>query len=304
MSSEWITISKEFAEATAKVAAFTAAVHTGSRGSSSGVLWRPGIIVTAEHALERDESIQATLPDGQVAETKLAGRDPGSDIAVLRCEQAKGGVPAFGDTTALQPGNVTLVVGRTRASGPVASLAFVSMVAKERRLWGGGLLSPYVRLDVGLQRTGVGGAVVDAEGRVVGLATPKFAHVGALALPVATVNRVVDALLAKGRIPRGYLGVGLQQVRLPENLRETLQRKEKSAAMVLEVEAGGPAHQSGVVIGDILVSLNGKAVTRLEDVQSQLQGETIGTSVNAQFLRGGVSREVSIAIGERPNGGE
>jgi S1-C subfamily serine protease len=176
------------------------------------------------------------------------------------------------------------------------------MVANERRLWGGLSLSPYVRLDVALQRTGVGGAVVDAEGRVAGIATPKFAPVGALALPVATANRVVDALLTQGRIPRGYLGVGLQPVRLPENLRETLQRREKTAAIVLEVEPGGPAHNAGVVIGDILLSLNTKPVARLEDVQAHLHGENIGKSVAARFLRGGAPRDVTIAIAERPNG--
>jgi S1-C subfamily serine protease len=302
MSSEWATLSIELAETTAKAGAHAVAVHTESRGSSSGVIWRPGIIVTAEHALQRDEDIQLTLPDGQVADAKLAGRDSSTDVAVLKCEQASTGVPSFGDTTALRPGNVTLVVGRTRASGPVAALAFVSMVASERRLWGGLSLSPYVRLDVALQRTGVGGAVVDAEGRVAGIATPKFAPAGALALPVTTVNRVVDALLAQGRIPRGYLGVGLQPVRLPENLRETLQRREKTAAIILEVELGGPAHNAGVVIGDILLSLNAEPVARLEDVQAHLRGENIGKSVAARFLRGGAPRDVTIAIAERPNG--
>jgi S1-C subfamily serine protease len=302
MSSEWATLSKELAETTAKAGEYAVAVHTESRGSSSGVIWRSGIIVTAEHALQRDEDIQLTLSDGKVAGAKLVGRDSSSDVAVLKCERASAAVPSFSDTATLHPGNVTLVVGRTRASGPIAALAFVSMVASERRLWGGLSLSPYVRLDVALQRTGVGGAVVDAEGRVAGVATPKFAPVGALALPVATVNRVVDALLTQGRIPRGYLGVGLQPVRLPENLRETLQRQEKTAAIVLEVEPGGPAHNAGVVIGDILLSLNSKPVTRLEDVQAHLHGENIGKSVAARFLRGGAPRDVTITIAERPNG--
>ena len=302
MSSEWAKLSKELAETTANAGAHAVAVHTESRGSSSGVVWRPGIVVTAEHALQRDEDIQLTLPDGKVAAAKLAGRDASTDIAVLKCEQVSAAVPSFIDTTTLLAGNVSLVVGRTRASGPIAALAFVSMVADERRLWGGLALAPYVRLDVALPHTAVGGAVVDTEGRVAGIATPKFAPAGALALPVATVNRVVDALLAQGRIPRGYLGVGLQPVRLPENLRETLQRRERTAAIVLEVEPGGPAHNAGVVIGDILLSLNGKQVTRLQDVQAHLTGENIGKSIAARFLRGGAPRDASIAVAERPNG--
>jgi S1-C subfamily serine protease len=302
MSAEWLAISNELAEATEKIGGHAVAVHTEARGSTSGVIWRPGIIVTAEHALRRDEEIQVTLPDGKTAGAKLVGRDPSTDLAVLKCEEATAVPATFGDSDALKAGHVTLVVGRTRASGPVAALGFVSLVTKERRLWGGGAVSPYLRLDVALQRTGIGGAVVNSEGKIVGLATPKFAPAGALAIPVVTVNRVIDALLEKGRIPRGYLGVGLQPVRLPEGLRETLQRKEKTAAMVLEVEPDGPAHKAGVVIGDILTKIDGKPVMRLEDVQAHLHGEGIGKTVRAEFLRGGAPREVSIVVGERPDG--
>ncbi|HEY1482636.1 MAG TPA: trypsin-like peptidase domain-containing protein [Candidatus Acidoferrum sp.] len=302
MSAEWLAISNELAEATEKIGAHAAAVHTEARGSTSGVIWRPGIIVTAEHALRRDEEIQVTLPDGKTAGAKLVGRDPSTDLAVLKCDEATAAPAAFGDSDALKAGNVTLVVGRTRASGPVAALSFVSLVTKARRLWGGDAVAPYVRLDVALQRTGIGGAVVNAEGKIVGVATPKFAPAGALAIPVTTANRVIDALLEKGRIPRGYLGVGLQPVRLPEGLRETLQRKEKTAAMVLEVEPDGPAHKAGVVIGDILTKIEGKPVMRLEDVQAHLHGEGIGKTVRAEFLRGGAPREVSIVVGERPDG--
>jgi S1-C subfamily serine protease len=117
------------------------------------------------------------------------------------------------------------------------------------------------------------------------------------------VNRVVDALLAKGHIPRGYLGVGLQPIRLPESLRDTIQRREKTATIVLEVDPGGPAHKAGVLIGDILISLNGNPVVRLEDVHAHLHGEGIGKTLNGEFLRGGVRRQANIVIGERSNGG-
>jgi len=253
--------------------------------------------------LRRDEEIQVTLPDGNVAGATLQGRDPSTDLALLKCEAASNAPATFGDSTALKAGQLALVVGRTRASGPVAALGCVSLVSRERRIWGGAAISPYIRLDVALQRTAVGGAVVDANRRIVGITTPKFAPFGALALPVATVNLVVDALLAKGHIPRGYLGVGLQPIRLPENLRETLQRREKTAVIVLEVEPEGPAHKAGVLIGDILIGLNGKPVMRLEDVHAHLHGEQIGKAVSAEFLRGGVRREASIVIGERPKGG-
>lgn len=303
MSAELIDLSNALAQATAGAAANVVAVHTEARGSASGVTWRPGVIVTAEHALRRDEEIQITLPDNRVVPASFAGRDPSTDLAVLKCAEAAAAVSSFGDVTALQPGNITLVVGRTRASGPVAALGVVSLVAAERRTWTGAALAPYIRLDVGLQPTAVGGAVVDAQGRIVGIATPRFARFGAMAIPGPAVDRVVNTLLKKGHIPQGYLGVGLQPVRLPDALRQSLQRAEKTAAIVLEVEPESPAHKAGIVIGDILIALAGHPVTRLEDVHAQLHGEAIGKPLPLKLLRGGAIQELNIVVGERARGG-
>jgi len=304
MSAELIELSNALAQITERAAPSTVAVHTEARGSSSGVVWRPGVIVTAEHALRRDEEIQVTLPDGRVVPAVLRGRDSATDLAVLKCAEAGTGLPEFGDVGLLKPGSITLAVGRTRASGPVVALGVVSLVAPERRTWTGAALAPYIRLDVGLQPTAVGGVVIDAQGHASGVATSKFARFGAIAIPAHTVSAVVDTLLEKGRIPRGYLGVGLQQVRLPEALRQSLQRNEKTAAIVLDVEPNGPAHKAGIVIGDILVSLGGRQVAQLEDIQSQLHGEVIGKPVAVKFIRGGAMQEVSMLIGERLHGRE
>lgn len=304
MSAELIALSNALAQATDRAAAHTVAVHTEARGSSSGVVWRNGVIVTAEHALRRDEEIQITLPDGRVVAAALAGRDSSTDLAVLKCAEAASPVTETADVSSIKPGCLALVVGRTRASGAVAALGAVSLVAPERRTWTGATFSPYVRLDVGLQPTAVGGAVIDAHGRVIGIATPRFAHFGAIAVPAPTVNRVVDTLLQKGRIPRGYLGVGLQPVRLPDALRHALQRTEKAAAIVLDVEPEGPAHKAGIVIGDIFVAFAGHAVTRLEDIHAQLAAESIGKSLPVKFVRGGALQEASIVVGERAHGAD
>jgi S1-C subfamily serine protease len=304
MSAELIELSNTLAQTTGRAAANVVAVHAEARGSASGVIWRAGIIVTAEHALRRDEEIHITLPDGRVVPATLVGRDPSTDLAVLKCTEASAQVPSFGEPNALKPGSLTLVVGRTRASGPVAALGVVSLVSAERRTWTGAALVPYIRLDVGLQPTAVGGAVVDAQGHTVGIATPRFARFGAIAIPATAVNRVIDTLLKKGHIPQGYLGVGLQPVRLPEALRQSLQRSEKTAAIVLEVEPESPAHKAGIVIGDILVALAGHPVARLEDVHSQLHGESIGKPLALKFVRGGAIQEVNIVVGERQRGGE
>lgn len=299
MSAELIALSNALAQATERAAASAVAVHTEARGSSSGVLWRSGVIVTAEHALRRDEDIQVTLPEGRVVSATLTGRDASTDLAVLKCSEATSAVAGTGDVSRIKPGNLALVVGRTRASGPVAALGAVSLVVTERRAWTGAALAPYIRLDIGLQPTAVGGAVIDPSGQIIGIATPRFARFGAIAVPAPTVHRVVDTLLQKGRIPRGYLGVGLQPVRLPDALRKTLKRDDQTAAMVLEVEPEGPAHKAGILIGDIFVALAGHTVARLEDVHGQLGSESIGKSLPLKFVRGGALQEVSVVVGER-----
>jgi serine protease Do len=304
MSAELVNLSNALAQATDHAAASLVAIHTEARGSSSGVIWRDGIIVTAEHALRRDEEIHATLPDGRVVPATLAGRDPSTDLAVLRCAEAGNRAIEAGDAAAVKAGSLTLIVGRTRASGPVAALGVVSLVVAERRTWTGASFAPYIRLDAGVQPTAVGGAVVDVHGKIIGIASPRFARFGAIAIPAATVDRVAETLLKKGRIPRGYLGVALQPVRLPEQLRKSLQHDEKTAAIILEVESDGPAHKAGIVIGDILVTLAGQPIARPENVQPHLQAENIGKSLNARIVRGGAVRDVSILVGERANGAE
>ena len=304
MSTALIELSNALAQATDRASSSVVAVHTERRGSSSGIVWRAGVIVTSEHSLRRDEEIQVTLPNNRVVSATLAGRDPSTDLAVLKCPDAVNAVPEFGDVAQLKPGSLTLVVGRTRASGPVAALGVVSLIAPDRRTWTGASLVPYVRLDVGLQPTAVGGAVIDATGKVVGLATPRFARFGAIAVPASAINKVADTLLQKGHIPRGYLGVGLQPVRLPDALREKLKWDEKTAAIVMDVHPGGPADKAGIVIGDIFIALAGHAITRLEDIQSHLAGDAIGKTLPLKFVRGGTIQEGSIVVAERPHGGE
>jgi S1-C subfamily serine protease len=305
MSSQLIELSNALASATEQAAATVVAVHSEPRGSASGVVWRPGIIVTSEHALRRDEEIRVTLPNGSVAPATLVGRDPSTDLAVLKCSEATSAIATAntGDAKSLKPGSLILAVGRTRVSGPVAAFGAVSLVANERKTWTGVSLSPYVRLDVSIQPTAVGGAVVDAAGKTFGIITPRFGRFGSTLTPAATVNSVVETLLEKGRIPRGYLGVGLQPVRLPEALRQTLKREERTAAIVLEIEPDSPANKAGLMIGDIIVSLGGDKVTRLEDIHSKLHGSAIGKPFAIGFVRGGALQTAEINVAERPHGG-
>ncbi len=306
MSSQLVELSNALAAATEQAAATVVAVHAEPRGSASGVVWRPGVIVTSEHALRRDEEIHVTLADGRVAHATLVGRDPSTDLAVLKCAEATNAIASAstGDASTLKPGSLILAVGRTRASGPVAAFGVVSLMTVERKTWTGASFSPYVRLDISIQPTAVGGAVIDAAGKIFGVITPRFGRFGSTLTPAATVNNVVDTLLEKGRIPRGYLGVGLQPVRLPEALRQTLQREDRTAAIVLEIEPDSPANKAGLMIGDIIVSLGGDKVSRLEDIHSKLHGSAIGKPFAIGFVRGGALQTAEITVAERPHGGE
>jgi S1-C subfamily serine protease len=304
MPSELMDLSNAIAETAAQAVCSVVAVHTEKRGSSSGVIWESGVIATPDHALRRDEEIRITLGDGRVVPASLAGRDPSTDIAILRCPEATSPIGGVADTATLRAGALALVVGRTRISGPVVAFGVVSLVAPERHSWNGTKIAPYLRLDVGLQPTAVGGVVVDAQGTVIGIATPRFARFGAIALPAPLVTRTAQILLSNGHIPRGFLGVGLQPVRLPDALREKLQWPEKTAAMVMEVHAGGAADKAGIVIGDILVSIGGSTVIRLEDVQAHLGADAIGKPQRVRFIRGGALQEADIVVAERPHGGD
>jgi S1-C subfamily serine protease len=264
------------------------AVHARPRFSSSGVLWKPGVIVTAEHTIRREEEITVTLPGGKNAAATLAGTDPGTDIAVLKIEDGTAG-PAH--AAAPPPGTLALAIGRSEDSGVNASLGIISARSGEWRTWRGGQLDNYIRLDLNVFPTSDGGAVINTAGELIGIATTALSRIAGLAIPAATIERVAEQILTRGHVARGYLGVGLQPVELPDH---------HKGLIVLSLEPSGPAAKAGVLIGDIFVALAGKPVAETDDLQAALESHPPGASVEAQVLRGGDSRKITITVGERP----
>src|SRR5579863_6070734 len=213
MANELAALSNELAQAVERAGSTVVAVHARPRFSSSGVFWRPGIIVTAEHTIRREEEITVTLPDGGNAPATLAGSDSGTDLAVLKAESAGKPVqPASGDPL---PGNLALAVARSEDSGVNATMGIVSAVSGDWRTWRGGRLDHYIRLDLTLYPGSSGGAVVNTSGEVIGIATSALSRIAGVAIQAATVERVVEQILTRGSVSRGYLGVGLQPVELP-----------------------------------------------------------------------------------------
>jgi S1-C subfamily serine protease len=299
MENTLAALSNELAGAVRRVEASVVAVHARPRFGSSGVHWQPGVIVTAEHALQDDEP-SLTLPDGRRVQARIAGRDSGTDVAVLQAEDLN--LPAMAAVPAdeLVAGQLALVLGRTAETGVNAALGIVSAVGGEFRTWRGGVIDRYVRLDATLFPGTSGGAVVDAGGRVLGIATSALSRLAPVAVTAATVSRVVQEILAKGHVSRPFLGVGLQPVRLPDQLVSRQNLASAAGVIVLSLEAGGPADKAGLLVGDILLSVNGQALGDTGDVQAALAPHSPGSTVTLGILRGGGPVEVAVTLAERP----
>ena len=292
-----LSLSNDLAGAVERAGRAVVAVHARPRLASTGVHWRPGIVVTADHTVRAPEEIRVTWPDGRTAPATLAGRDPGTDIAVLRIGEAEGPVAETGDAAALKVGHVVLAVGH----GPRASWGLVSALGGAWRTWRGGEVDRFVRLDLVLYPGFSGGPLVDAAGAVTGIVTSGLSRQLELAVPVSTVSRVVDELLATGRISRGYLGLGFQPVTLPEAMRRLVPGSPEHGLIVVSVEPGGPAAVAGVMLGDVLVALDETPMSDAGALQSAVAGRRAGARVTARLLRGGAPLEMPITLGERPS---
>ncbi len=304
MDSTLVNFSDELARIVEAFSPSVVAVDARPHFPSSGVHWRQGVIVTADHTLRREEDIEVTLPDGKTVGARLAGRDPGTDLAVLKVEGLAFPTANSRLGEATKAGHFALVLGRSRDSGPNASLGVISAVSGSWRTWRGGRLDQYVRLDATLFPNSSGGAVVDVRGKILGIATSALSRIAGLAIPVSTVNRVTDKLLERGHVPRGYLGIGLQPIPIPEALRAKLSLANKAGVLVLNVEPRGPADKAGLLVGDLLVKLGDLAIEELEDLYSLLDSESVGRQVQAKVIRGGALAELTIVVGERPRQGD
>jgi S1-C subfamily serine protease len=298
-ASALLALSNDLAGAVERAGRSVVAVHARPRNPSSGVHWRQGVIVTADHTLRRDEEISVSLPDGRMIPAVLAGRDASTDLAVLKLQAAEFPVAEIGDAAALRVGHMVLAVARSGERGVSASWGVISALGGPWRTWHGGQIDQFIRPDVSLYPGFSGGPLADAQGRVMGINTSGPRHL-VLTIPASTVNRVVGQLLARGHIVRGYLGVGMQPVRLPESLKQTLNLPRTSGVIIVAVEANSPAERAGLLIGDVLVALNGVPVSDTADVQALLGPERVGTAVSASIIRAGLLAERVIMIGERP----
>jgi serine protease DegQ len=264
---------------------------------SSGVVWSAdGVVVAADHNIQREEDITLGLPDGSTVPARVVGRDPGTDLAVLRAEASGLAMPEWADLSAVKVGHLALGVLRPGRSVR-ATFGIVSAVGEDWRTPGGGKLDRYVQTDLDILKGFSGSLVADVRGRALGLGTAGLLRGQAMVVPPETLKRVVGALLEHGRIPRGQLGVGLVPLRLPPALEEAT--GQATGLMVVMVQPGSAAEAAGVMLGDILISLDGHPVSDLSQLHSLLSSDRLGTAVALQLVRAGELRTLEVTIQAR-----
>lgn len=284
----------------------TAAVETGGastvvvdarkRYPASGIAYAADLVLTADHVVTR-EDIKVILPDGRSLSATIAGRDPGSDLALLRLAE-KALTPAK-TSNDVKVGQLVLALGRPNTSGMQASWGIVTAIAGPARTHRGGLLDEYIQTETTPYPGFSGGPLVNTEGEVLGLNTSGLTPGSSLTIPVKVAWRIADELAKHGSVKRGYLGVRTQPVEIPEAARASLKRGQKTGLLVLWLEENGPAQKGGLFVGDTLVGVAGQPVSDPDDLFAALNSETVGKSVAVEVLRGGKLETVSVTVGER-----
>lgn len=266
------------------------------RLGASGIVWRDdGTIVTANHVVKRNNGVRVTLPDGETQEATVVGRDASTDLAVLRVEG--GTLTAAEQSDDLRVGHLVLALGRPGQTVQ-ATLGIVSALGAETwRTPMGGEVDRYLQTDVVMYPGFSGGPLINTEGRLLALNSSALVRGVSVAVPVATVSRVVDSLVEHGRVQRGYLGISTQPVRLPASAAEELD--QDTGLLIVGVESDSPADKGGLLLGDAIVGLDGNRVRHHDDLLSLLSGERVGRKTPVRILRGGQLQTVNVTIGER-----
>jgi S1-C subfamily serine protease len=260
----------------------------------TGLVWRSDIVVASEQSLPRKDEFELIGPGGSATPAQIAGRDPSTNIAILRPATALVAPSILpGEAKA---GAIALAIGADGSGGVSARLGLVNVVGAEWHSSRGGLIDRRIVLDLRLAHREEGGPVLDATGGCLGIST--FGPRGqVIVIPTATIERIVPQLARDGRIARGWLGVALQAVAVPDALRETAE--QSSGLMVMSVVEGGPAAQAGILAGDIILSVDGTSTRRFRKIAKLFGSDSIGRTAEVRLIRSGAVLSVQTTIAER-----
>jgi S1-C subfamily serine protease len=254
--------------------------------------------VTVRHGLRRSDSLQIAL-HGETSHATLAGADAGTDLAVLRIDA---GAAKPVEPAAAQParvGELVLAVGRSALGDISASSGIVARLGSAWRTWRGGQMDSLIRPDLQLYVGQSGSALVNEERRVLGINSTALARNAVITIPAATIDRVVDAILERGHVPRPFLGAAMQVVPIPDASRSHFGEGGDEALLVLHVEANAPAAVAGILVGDLVLSVDGQLVHNVHGVQHQLSGLKVGDAVAVVVIRGGVKMDLKVILADR-----
>lgn len=288
-------LSSGMADAVERVSTALVMVDGRRRQAASGVVFAPELVITADHVLEREEDLSIVTHDGKKLEAQFVGRDSSSDLAVLRVAGLT--VDAASTTDTARVGQFLLAVGRPSPNGPVASLGIVSAIGGPHRTRRGGMLEKFIRTDAIPYPGFSGGPLIDTQGNVMAIMTTGLARRVAVGIPADVAWRIGQTLASDGRIKRGFLGITSQPVRLPDAQRAG--RKQKRGLLIVQVEPNSPADKGGLILGDVLVSLDGVTVSNTDDLQVFLTGARVGKTVPIEVIRGGALQTANVTIGQR-----
>ncbi len=291
-------LSDAMAEAVARAASATVLVNARRRFPASGILYAPDLVLTADHIVEREDDIMVGMPDGSENSAALIGRDPGTDLAVLRLSRPGAGA-AQSALAEARVGQLVLAVGRPTSEGIQASLGVVSSIGGPLRTGRGGLLERYLVTDAIPYPGFSGGPLVDTAGQVVGVNTSGLVRGTSLAIPASLAWQTAAALVQNGHMRRGYLGIRSQPVELPASAQKNLGRQQRAGLLLVGIEDNSPASVGGLMIGDILVGLSGQPVIDPDDLFARLNGSQVGAPIAVEVLRGGQLTSVAVVVGER-----
>ena len=293
-----VEFSQQLANTVEKAGQSVVSVLEGGRAGVSGTVWREGIAVALDHTIHGLEEVTVILPSGEETKASVTARDPSTDIALLKLP-ADTPAAALADDSSARSGEIVLSVGRRGTEGLAATYGLISAIGGPWRTSSGGRVDRWFRLDLNPFPGFSGGPIINASCEVLGIATSGPGRSAAV-VPASTVNRIVDQLLKHGRTVRGYIGIGIQPVAFPEDAWQKLGISGGRGLLIIAVASGGAATEAGLMLGDVIVDIDGKALQSGASLQSILDAENIGKSVSLGIARGGQLLKVAVTVREMP----